>query len=100
MDQGAARAEIPAHRFAERSDRTRQLIWAPLPPRTAVQALLLINSGLIKILTRAAVPDEYARFEHPRMPVLEECTALDDLFQIPLPPEPAVSGELFGDGLF
>jgi hypothetical protein len=100
LAQGAAPAEIPAHQFAERSDRTRQLRWEPVPAGTAVSGLFLENSGLLKILTRAASPEEYGRFEHPRMPVLAECAALQALFEIPVPPEPAETGDLFGGGLF
>jgi hypothetical protein len=97
VSQGAVLAEIPAHQFAERSDRTRQLVWEAVPAGSAVCGIFIESSGLLKVVTRASSPEEFARFEHPRMPLISECTAVEELFRIPLPAELPETGELFGN---
>ena len=95
--QGAELVDIPAHRFAERSDRDRQLRWDQLPSGHVIRGLLDPHAGhpVLKIVTRASTPEEQAHYEHGRMPLLElplYCAAV-----IPLPdPEPPTQAELFG----
>jgi len=66
--------DIPAERFAERSDMTGRLVWESLPGNLVIRGLLDIRGGnpLLKIVTRAAYAEELERFQHPRMPLLEE----------------------------
>ncbi len=71
--KGGELVDVPAHRFAERSDRGRQLRWDDVPPGLIVRGLVDPNDGkpLLKIVTRASTEEELLRFEHPRMPLLE-----------------------------
>jgi hypothetical protein len=73
LSMGAQLVDIPAQRFAERSNRTRRLAWNDIPLGLVVRGIVDSNSGkpLLKIVTRAASPEEFARFEHPRMPLVE-----------------------------
>jgi hypothetical protein len=88
--------DVPAHRFAERSDRDRQLRWDDIHAGLIVRGVVDPNDGkpLLKIVTRASTPEELTRFEHPRMPLLEP-----PLFSAEIPPdEPApdtAQAELF-----
>ncbi len=70
---GGEFVDVPAHRFAERSDRDRQLRWDDVPPGLIVRGLVDPNDGkpLLKIVTRASTEEELVRFEHPRMPLIE-----------------------------
>jgi hypothetical protein len=72
LAMGAQLVDVPAQRFAERSTRTRRLSWEEVPLGMIVRGIVDSNSGkpLLKILTRASNAIEYARFEHPRMPVI------------------------------
>lgn len=71
--KGGELVDVPAHRFAERSDRDRQLRWDDIPAGHVVRGLIDPGNGrpLLKIVTRASTQEELARFEHPRMPLLE-----------------------------
>jgi hypothetical protein len=85
--KGGELVDIPAHRFAERSDRTRQLIWGDVPAGQVIRGLIDPNDGkpVIKVVTRASTEEEQAKYEHPRMPVIT-----DPLYSAeppPLPPE-------------
>lgn len=73
LSMGGQLVDIPARRFAERSNRTRRLVWDDVPFGKVVRGIIDSNSGkpLLKVVTRAATPEEYARFEHPRMPLIE-----------------------------
>jgi hypothetical protein len=70
---GAALVDIPAERFAERSDRDRQLRWDAVPTGLVIRGLVDPHGGkpLLKVVTRASTEEELARFEHDRMPLLE-----------------------------
>jgi hypothetical protein len=71
--KGGELVDVPADRFAERSERTRELIWDEIPRGNVVRGLVE-RSGpkpLLKIVTRASTAAELARFEHPRMPLIE-----------------------------
>ena len=72
--QGAELVDVPAHRFAERSERDRQLRWDDVRPGCVLRGLVIVEATtpLLKIVTRASTPEELARFEHPRMPLIEE----------------------------
>jgi len=71
--QGGELVDVPADRFAERSNRDRQLRWDDLPPGFVVRGLVAAPNGtpLLKVVTRASTEEELSRFEHPRMPVIE-----------------------------
>ena len=94
--QGGELVDVPAHRFAERSDRDRQLRWDDIPPGHVVRGLLDPRDGkpLLKIVTRASTPDELARYEHPRMPLLELPLISAEIIAVP-PPETSAQAELF-----
>ena len=66
--------DIPAERFAERSDMTGRLVWESIPGNLVLRGLLDIRGGnpLLEVVTRAASAEELERFQHPRMPLLEE----------------------------
>ena len=93
---GGELVDVPAHRFAERSDRDRQLRWDDVPAGLIVRGLIEPNDGkpLLKVVTRASTPEELLRFEHPRMPLIEPA-----LFSTDIPPEESArqdpQGELF-----
>ena len=73
LGMGAQLVDVPVRRFAERSTRTHRVIWESIPLGMVVRGLVDSNSGkpLLKILTRAATGEEFAKYEHPRMPVVE-----------------------------
>ena len=80
--RGAVLIDIPAERFAERSEVTGKLIWDDVEEGLVIRGILDIQAGrpLVKVVTRASTSTELERFQHRRMPILEE-----PLFQ-PLPP--------------
>ncbi len=71
--KGGELVDVPAERFAERSERDRKLRWDDVPEGLVLRGLIDPHDGapLLKIVTRAATPEEYSHFEHPRMPVVE-----------------------------
>lgn len=71
--KGGGLVDVPAHRFAERSDRDRRLRWDDVPVGLVVRGVIVPNDGkpLLKIVTRESSPEEFAQFEHPRMPLIE-----------------------------
>ena len=71
--QGWEPVDVPAEKFAERSDRTRQFAWEDVPPGMVVRGLIEARAErpVLKIVTRASSAEELARFEHPRMPLIE-----------------------------
>ncbi len=93
--KGGELADVPAHRFAERSDRDGQLRWDEVPPGFVVRGLIDPNDGkpLLKVVTRAASEAELERFGHPRMPLLEAPLFSAEAFDIAT--EPGAQGELF-----
>ena len=98
--QGGELVDIPAHRFAERSDRDRQLRWDQLPPGHVIRGLLAPAAArdgdpLLKVVTRPSTPEELARYEHDRMPVLEIPLRSAEIIPVPAPGRPA-QAELFG----
>lgn len=72
--QGAEEVELTATSFAERSSRTGQLVWEDVPENHIISAILdhRQNPALLKVVTRAANPDEVSKFEHPRLPLLRK----------------------------
>ena len=72
--QGAEEVELTATSFAERSEITRQLVWDNVPEGQVISALLdhRENPALLKVVTRPANEDELARFDHPRLPLLQK----------------------------
>jgi hypothetical protein len=98
--KGGEYVDVPAERFAERSDRDRQLRWDDIPPGAVVRGLVDPNDGqpLLKVVTRASTPEELARFEHPRMPLIEAPLFSAELLQEEDPGAAAresAQGELF-----
>jgi hypothetical protein len=93
QSKGGVLVDIPADRFAERSNITGKLIWDDVPEGFVIRGLVDVQEAepLIKIVTRAASQEEEARFQHPRMPLLET-----PLFPwIRVPDVPKESGFLF-----
>ena len=94
--KGGELVDVPAHRFAERSDRDRQLRWDFVPAGEVVRGIIDPHDGqpLLKVVTRASTPDEAARYEHDRMPLLEP--PLHSAAPIAPPPKaPSSQAELF-----
>ncbi|MEI6492762.1 MAG: hypothetical protein WCO94_09465 [Verrucomicrobiota bacterium] len=71
--RGAILIDIPADRFAERSEVTGKLVWDEVADGFVIQGLVDIQTAqpLIKVVTRASRHEEFDRFQHPRMPLLE-----------------------------
>jgi len=70
---GGDLVDIPAERFAERSERDRQLRWDAVPAGMVIRGVVDPHDGkpLLKVVTRASTAEEFARFQHDRMPFLE-----------------------------
>ena len=70
---GGELVDIPAERFAERSERDRQLRWDAVPAGMVIRGVVDPHDGkpLLKVVTRASTAEEFARFQHDRMPFLE-----------------------------
>ena len=87
LGMGAQLVDIPAQRFAERSNRTHELLWESISLGMVVRGIIDSVGGkpLLKILTRAATTEEAARFQHPRMPVIEPPRVSAECI-LPLPP--------------
>jgi len=91
--KGAVLVDLPADRFAERSQVTGKLVWDDVPEGLVIRGIVDIQTSkpLIKVVTRASSPDELEHFQHPRMPLLES-----PLFA-PVPVEDFPrDGDLFG----
>jgi len=86
LSKGGVLLDLYAERFAERSEKSRRLIWDDVPRGFVLRGLLDIQSGspLIKIVTRSSSPEELLQFEHPRMPLLD--TPLFERIEIPIEP--------------
>ena len=71
--KGGLLLDIPATRFAERSERSGKLIWDDVPEGLVIRGLLdhQTRLPLIKVVTRSSTPAEMEQFQHPRMPLLE-----------------------------
>jgi hypothetical protein len=71
--KGSLLLDIPAQRFAERSDMTGRLIWGNVPDSSVIRGLLDLGSShpVLRIITRSSNDWELTTFQHPRMPVLE-----------------------------
>ena len=71
--RGGVLIDLPAERFAERSEVTGKLIWDDLKEGLVIRGLVdtQTQQPLIKVVTRASTPAELDRFQHPRMPLLE-----------------------------
>jgi len=71
--KGAVLIDIPAERFAERSEVTGKLVWDEVAEGFVIRGLVDIQTTqpLIKVVTRASSPEEVDHFQHPRMPLLE-----------------------------
>ena len=95
--QGGRLVDVPADRFAERSDADRRLIWADVPGGRVLRAWMPSGAPgaavLLKIVTRAASAAELAHFGHDRMPVIEPAQYGTGALDVP---ENSRQGELFG----
>jgi hypothetical protein len=98
--KGGEFVDIPADRFAERSDLDRQLRWEDIPKGHVIRGVIDPNEGkpLLKVLTRASTQEEQVRYQHGRMPVVE--APLFSAKPVTPRPEPedeeqAQQGELF-----
>ncbi|MCX7868537.1 MAG: hypothetical protein N2322_01175 [Terrimicrobiaceae bacterium] len=87
--RGGEVVDLPADRFAERSRRDRRLIWEDIAAGRVIRGLAC--DGVVRVVTRQASPEELARFDHPRMPVIEPPWHPAADIELP-PPEP----DLFG----
>lgn len=88
IQRGGILLDIPAEEFAERSDRTGELVWDAVPTGLVIRAILdrQTEHELIKIVTRESAPSELERFEHNRMPVLEKPLHAATPVTLPTPP--------------
>lgn len=90
IQRGGILLDIPAAEFAERSERTGELVWDAVPEGFVIRAILDRQTAheLIKIVTREATPAEFGKFEHDRMPVLEKPLRSAAEVILPKPPPP------------
>ena len=81
--KSAEMVDVPAVRFAERSERDGQLRWDDVSSGSVVRGLIDPNDGkpLLKIVTRASTAEELERFQHPRMPLVEAPLFSAELFE-------------------
>jgi hypothetical protein len=96
--KGGELVDIPAHRFAERSDFDRQLRWDDVRPGQVIRGVFDPHEGkpLVRVVTRPSMPEEQVRFQHGRMPVIE--APLFNSAPVPISLEPdkePEQGELF-----
>lgn len=95
--KGGELVDVPAHRFAERSEVDRQLRWGDVPAEQVVRGIIDLSGAtpLLKIVTRASSPEEFAHYAHPRMPLLEApLFSAAPCNELPVEP-PSPQGELF-----
>jgi hypothetical protein len=94
---GGYLVDVPADRFAERSDVDRRLAWAEVRGGGVLRAWVPCAAPgaaiLLKIVTRAASAAELAHFAHDRMPVIEPAQYGATPLELP---ETSPQGELFG----
>ena len=92
---GGVLVDIPADRFAERSDRDRRLIWDDMPGGHVIRGIIDPHAcqPILKLVTRASTVDELAHFEHPRMPLIEP--PLFSLDPVDVEEPESAQGELF-----
>ena len=83
LRKGCEAVDLPAARFAERSRSTGRLIWEEVPPELVIRGLS--GEGVVRVVTRAADSGEMERFDHPRMPLLEQ--PRHPRTEVDLPPE-------------
>ena len=95
IDRGGELLDIPATEFAERSDRSGELIWDSVPEGLVIRALLdrQTSHELVKIVTRAASPAELEKFQHDRMPLFEKSLYVSPP-AAPSHPSPAASKKI------
>jgi hypothetical protein len=92
IQRGGILLDIPAAEFAERSDRTGELVLDMVPEGLVIRAILDRQTAheLVKIVTRETTPAELEKFEHNRMPVLEK--PLHSAAEVVLPKSPPPAG--------
>jgi hypothetical protein len=102
ISKGGVPIDIRAEEFAERSEADGSLVWRAVPEGFAIRGLLDTQSGgaLVKIVTRAATPEEFAHFQHPRHPVLEAPLHAETPAPPPEARPAAVAAEKPGEWLF
>jgi hypothetical protein len=90
IQRGGVLLDIPAEEFAERSDRSGELVWDAVGEGLVLRALLDRQTAheLVKIVTREATPAEREKFQHNRMPVLEKPLHAVSAITVPTPPPP------------
>ena len=71
--RGAELVDLPADRFAQRSEFDRQIRWTDLPAGQVIRALLDLTpeEPVIRVLTRPSTPEEHNRLQVTRMPVTD-----------------------------
>ena len=95
--KGGEMVDIPADRFAERSDQTRALIWEQIPDGEVVRGLIDTTRGqaLLKVVTRPSTDEELRHFQHPRMPLVEPPIFRADRFEVADESPAQIQQELF-----
>lgn len=88
---GGELVDVPADRFAERSNVTKELGWDAVPDGKVVRGLVERNGGspVLKIVTRASTDSELQQFQHERMPLMEPPLYSGDREGLPEIEEPA-----------
>jgi len=71
--RGAELVDLPADRFAQRSEFDRQIRWTDLTVGQVIRALLDLTpeEPVIRVLTRPSTPEEHKRLQVTRMPVTD-----------------------------
>jgi hypothetical protein len=81
MRRGYEPVDVPAERFAVRSNISEELVWSDLPGNRVLRAIAHRKSGELRMATCAATAEELLHFQHERMPVVDEA-----LFSAERPP--------------
>lgn len=71
LRRGYELVDVPADRFAVRSDVSEELVWSEVPAGCVLRAIVDRESGELRLVTRAAKPEELLHFQHERMPTVE-----------------------------
>lgn len=64
--------DVPAERFAERSNVSGELVWRDVPEGWVIRGVVDPENDELRIVTRPANAEEMLHFQHERMPVIEK----------------------------
>lgn len=89
LRKGCQPVDVPAVRFAERSQKDGRLYWDEVPAGQVIRGLWepALPAARILIVTRAATPEEADIFGHDRMPLILPPLYSSALIALEAPPD-------------